>query len=336
MKSPILSALVFSSALLTQAQDAAAPAAAPASAAPQLTADQVKNVLQQLKDMEEVIAKQRGDNLSAILQKLRSGASSDAAALALWKECEELVNVERKELTRDEERRREDQAKRQAERNKETKDEEEGDFGAAVRLQLEYLVLTLEAHEVKDREKMLPKLGAYISNLVSSADKLKGRAGAYINRSLADNNNPFVKAFVLDRYLQTENWSMQPADFREIWEKIVLPVYREKKKADLGAQWDARISNESAFRNGSMSKAEFAIWTQHDLPSIKWERAKDLASNSDKPVNGMADMLKVIKDTPGHPDSPKWLNELRGMISAAAKANNVEVPIGLGVPAGQQ
>ena len=309
-------------AISSQAQTPAAPTPT------LLTDQQVASVLQQLKDLEQTIARQRGDNLGAILSRLRAGAANEAAALAFYAECEKLVNVDRKELTREEEKRREEQVKRAAERNKETKDEEDGDFGTAVRLQLQYIILTLEARETKDIETLFPKLAAYLQDVVANAAKLKGRAGNYLAANISGGGgggrggqgggNPFVSALQLERYLNVQDWSMGPVDFEEIWERTVLPVYRAKKKAELAAQWDVRINAETSYRKGAMAPAEFAIWQQSDLPEIRWARGNDLFANSDNPLQAMKDMLTLIRDNTGHPDVNKWLDQFRGLVGKTA------------------
>lgn len=323
-------------------------AAAFSQQAPKLTPEQVNSITQQLKALETTIANQRAGNLTEILEKLRRGASSDAAALQLYTESVELVNVKRKELTDADKLARENQVKRQEDRNKETKEREDGDFGRAVRLQLQYLILSLEAAEA-DRadqiEKMLPKLQAYIQEAIESASKLKGRAAAYLRGTLTadddeedreDNenrrrspgspdpqgggggNNPFIPAFQLERFLTCTKWAQGPIDFGDMWDLTILPLYREKKKSEIGAQWDARIKTELAFREGSMSKEEFELWQQYDLPELRWKRATDICNNGDQPVNGMADMLRLIKELPGHPDAPAWLSQLRSVVSSSA------------------
>lgn len=310
---------------------------------PVLTQQQVDTIVKQLAELEKTIAAQRGTNLGAILQKLRTGASSDAAALALYQDCETLV-ADRKALTRDDKKAREEQIKRQADRNKDNKAvtvKEDGDFGTAVRLQLRYLILTLQAHETKDTEQLLPEIAAYIQDVVASAEKLKGRAGAYLGTALragggrrpggggggvGQGNNPFVSAFQLERYLDNEHWSMEPLDFGNIYDKAVFPVYRTKKKSDLGAQWDTRMSAEASLKKGSVSDAEYAIWQQTSLLDTKWLKLKDLYSFGDKPVNALADMLTMIRDNPGHPDSPKWLDEFRGLVAAAVPGTAAAPP----------
>ena len=311
---------------------------APKPAPPTLTQQQVDSIVKQLAEIEKEIAEKRGGNLSTIIQKLRSGAASDAAALALYEDCETL-NAERRALTREDKKAREDQIKRQADRNKDNKVtvvKEEGDFSTAVRLQLRYLVLTLQAHEAKEMETLLPELAGYIQDVAANADKLKGRAGAYLGTPLRTGGgggrrggaegNPFVSAFQLDHYLDNPNWSLEPLQFGDIFEKAIFPIYREKKKSDLAAQWDARMNAEAAYRKGAISDAEYAIWQQTNLLDIKWRKLKDLYANGDKPVEAMAQMLTMIRENPAHPDSPKWLDEFRGIVAAA-------VPAGSGTPA---
>jgi hypothetical protein len=309
-------------------------------ATPVLTQQQVDNIVKQLAELEKTIAAQRSTNLGAILQKLRTAASSEAAALALYEDCETLI-ADRRALTRDDKKAREEQIKRQADRNKDDKGavvKEEGDFGTAVRLQLRYLILSLQAHETKDKELLLPDILVYLQDVAASAEKLKGRAGTYLATPLraggggarrgggGQGNNPFVTAFQLEPYLDNPDWSMEPLDFGNIYEKSVFPTYREKKKSELGTQWDARMSAEAALRKGSISDAEYAIWQQTALLDIKWLKLKDLYANGDKPVNALADMLAMIRDNPGHPDSPKWLDEFRGLVAAAVPGTAATPP----------
>ena len=41
-------------------------------------------------------------------------------------------------------------------------------------------------------------------------------------------------------------------------------------------------------------------------------------------VAAMSEMLKLIKDNPGHPSAPKWVQELRMLVQAAAPAQASE------------
>jgi len=309
--------------------------AAPAPAAPKLTEAQVNNVLSQLEELEKQILSLRGNTLTTILAKLRAAMASDQAATSLYLECDRLVNSERKEGTKSEGRERE----KQMERNLERKGggpgagNDEGDFGLAVRFGLQYLILTIEAHEAKDEElkKMVPKLQEYIAAVVAAAPKLKGRAYNHLSGAVSG-RSPIVQAFQLDRYLTREGWSSQPLNFGGMYNETIFPLAAEENKDSLPGLWDARINAEAAFRKENMPEPEFILWTQIEVPSLRWQRAKYLYASGPSPIIAMADMLKLIKDNPAHADAPAWVKELRLLVNEAsptAPSTNLEKPTGI-------
>ena len=77
-----------------------------------LTPQQVEVINKQLADLEKQIQDMRGSTLGAVMQKLRSAVASDAASLSLLLDSEKLVNVERKDLDKTEERQRKENARR--------------------------------------------------------------------------------------------------------------------------------------------------------------------------------------------------------------------------------
>lgn len=320
-----MKSLIFPSVLLTVwlpfAMQAQSPAEAPATpSAPKLTDAQVANVLGQLKELENQIQQMRGSNLSSILTKLRSGLASDQAAMGLYLECFNLVNSERKDVDKSDARKRQEAMEKNMERRAKGGNggaAEEGDAGFAVRLGLQYLILTLEAHEAspEDFKKMVPKLQEYVQAVVAAAPQLKGRAQNYLSSAL---NGPVVEAFNLQRYLTVKNWSTRPADIGNIYTLTLLPLAEENDKESLPALWDARINAEGTFRKELLFPAEFEIWTQNELPALRWQRATYLYAKGPSAINAMADMLKLIKENPGHADAPKWVKELRQMVNASA------------------
>ena len=74
------------------------------------------------------------------------------------------------------------------------------------------------------------------------------------------------------------------------------------------------------YRKERLPEGELTVWQQQEYPNLRWLRAKDLVRNSGNPVNGMAEMLKVIKEYPNHASSPAWVVELRNMVSNAQPA----------------
>lgn len=284
--------------------------------------------MKQLTELESQIQQMRGSTLSTILQKLRGAVASDQAAMNLYLECDTLVNMDRKEVDKAEARRREEAMQKNLERKGGSgggggNAQNQGDFATAVRLQLQYLILTLEAHESSDEElpKMVPKVQTYLQEVVASAPKLKGQALNYLRAPLGGGGgrggNPFIEAFQLDRYLNRKGWSNRPLDFADIYTQTIFPAAEEANKEALPGLYDARINVEATFRQESMFEPEFVLWKQNELPALYWQRAVYLFEKGPSPINAMADMLKLIKEYPSHADAPSWLKDLRQRVEAA-------------------
>lgn len=295
---------------------------APPSPPPQvpLTPQQIETITKQLAELEKQVQEMRGSTLTTVMSKLRSATASEAAALSFYLDCEKLVNVERKDLDKTEERQRKEQMERNAERRSDKKSEEqEGDLGAAVKLYIEYLLLTLEAHETKaaDKDKLLPKLQAFVQELTSKADKLKGRSGALLDRDVG--GGVIAQAFQIGRFLEAgPDWTTRPSDIGGMYDRFILPQFKEQKPDALAAQYDARITAEGTLKKGQLPDPEFQIWMQQELPELKWRRANYLLRNSPTPVNALKEMLDHIKAYPGHPSAPGWLAEMRTAVDPAS------------------
>lgn len=125
-----------------------APAASPAPAAPPtLTDEQTANIMKQLEQIEAQITKGRGDILGTALAKFRAAAASSKDALALYLDCYKLEHFDRRDL-----KMTDFQAWRDA-NEASLKDE---DFLTGLQLQLEYLVMSIQAQEVKETKELGP------------------------------------------------------------------------------------------------------------------------------------------------------------------------------------
>jgi len=301
------------------------PAAPPA---PQLTPAQADNVLKQLSDLEKSIMQQRGTSLTSIIQKLRTAASSDAAAINFIEECDKLVNVERKDGDRDDARKIKERAE-QVKRGETKKEEEkDGDLPAALRMCLEYLAISLEAADVKDLASMTSKIQSFHQSLISHGKKLRGKAGEMLMRPITAGGGGrragdlsvgvVVEAYQLDRYLHREGWPLEPGNIVRMYERVLIKPSLEAHKEDIGSLWDTAINNEGLFRKARMTEGEFSVWQQQEVPALRWQRATDLFNGGPNPVTGMAEMLKVIKDNPSHPLAPTWVSSLRELVKQAS------------------
>ncbi len=295
------------------------PALAQQPAEPQtLTPDQLTNVLTQISKLEEQIAAMRDGRLAAALQKIRAGLASPRDALNLYMECDKVVNAERKELDKAEARRRQEMMER---REKNENAEDDGQFSQAVLLGLKYLALTLEANETKaeDQAAMIPKLQAYIQELVSSAPSLRGRSLQYLGGAVSD-RNPIVDALRLSPFTKPKDWTPQAMDIGGMYKSTLLPTAEKYKPELLPTLWTERISAESALRKETMPAPEYELWIQDNVPALRWERARYLVEKGPSKINALADMLALIKEFPGHADAPGWLSELRSALNEVAPA----------------
>jgi len=333
MKAALFLTLLSGTAVLhAQTPAPAAPPEAPEK--PKLTEAQVNSVLTQLKDLEKSILAQRGMTLSSILDKLSQAIASDQAAINFYTDCDVLVNSERKEGNKAEARQRAEQVKGNMERKGKpggSADDEEGDQGLALRLGLKYLMLTLEAHEAKDEDfnKMVPKLQAYIQELVGASAKLKGRALAMVNR-VSGGNSPVVEAYQLERFLARPHWSRNATEFGGMYETL-FHVAEEESPEKLPELWTARINAEGTFRKEQMAGPEYELWLKDELPALHWDRATYLYEKGPSTINAMADMLKTIKDYPAHPDAPAWVATLRTFVNDSSAVPATSAPSAAGV-----
>lgn len=301
----------------------------PINETPVLTEEQIESVKAQLAALEGEISTKRNSFLAEIIERFRKATSSDAAALNFYIDCKKIVDLERKDMTRDalrtQSERMADQVERMAD-EQQNRDKDEGDFGKAVRLQLEYIILTLEAHETPEDKmiEMIPKLRAYVASVLENAGKLKGRALRTLSGSIS--NSPFVDAYQIGRYLDSENWSSDPLNFGQMWSKCIFPILEEQDREKLPEQWDARIKTEMAFREESMYDPEFEIWMKNELPVLRWSRAVFLYERGPSPINAMGDMLKLIREYPDHANAPSWLEQLHGLVDEASGTASPEAP----------
>lgn len=324
-----------------------------------LTPAQTAHILKELEKVEAQIGQGRGGVFSNALAKFRAAMGSGPSAVALYLDCYKLEHFDRKDLKtadftewkdRNEERLKDD------------------DFGKALALQLEYMVITIQAQDIGDVTKMGPvvaALQAYIAKVVtavqestkhtaSGAVELKdaakgngnggqrrgggqgggGRWGVGDSSALASTLRQSVKgtefsnAYLLNDYLNLKEWEYSPLNIEGIYSNVILPYYRSEKPTELGAQWDLRISAELALRKAVLSESEFGIYNGEQGPRMQWEKQNDLLVSNINPVNALAEMLKLIQANPNHPDAAGWLDTFKQIMERASGQPPAEKPIG--------
>jgi hypothetical protein len=141
---------------------------------PTLTPEQTATIVKQLEQLEQVIGKSRTDILGAALTKFKA-ALAGKDVLALYLECYKLENFERRDL-----KAADFLAWKEANEDK-VKDK---DFLDALSLQLEYLILTIQAQDITETKDMGPivtALQAYIPKAMAAVqDTVKHTASGAV------------------------------------------------------------------------------------------------------------------------------------------------------------
>ncbi|QIF04228.1 hypothetical protein [Roseimicrobium sp. ORNL1] len=149
--------------LLAQAPTVPTPATTTTS--PTLTAEQTANIMKQLEQLEMQINKGRGDLFGSALTKCRAGAASEAAAVALYLDCYKIEHYDKRNLKTTDFQAWKD--------NNETR-LKDPEFTKGLVLQLEYLVLSIQAQdadEAKERAQLVAALQAYLPRVVGAVQE---------------------------------------------------------------------------------------------------------------------------------------------------------------------
>lgn len=318
-----------------------------------LTPAQTVHILKELEKAESLIGKGRGGLFGTALGKFREAMASDTAALALYLDCYRLEHFERKNLK---------QSDFMDWRNRNELRLKDSDFKKGLLLQIEYLVLSIQAQDIDEDKKLAPlvaSLQAFLGKAITAVQgstkhsasgavgpkdapggKGGGRrgggggAGGDIVGVLrqAVGESEFANAYQLADYLNRKEWEYSPLDIDGIYQKIIFPYYLAEKSSELPAQWEARINAEMALRHAVLSETEYNLFVKDEMPRRQWEKNIYLVSHNVSAVNAMADLLKVIQNNPNHPDAVTWLKDFRELVKKVSEPGPgtppVEKPIG--------
>ncbi|MBE2282762.1 MAG: hypothetical protein IAE77_04795 [Prosthecobacter sp.] len=348
-----LAATMLASPILAQTP-ADTPPTAPAKSQVLLTPAQTAHILKELEKAETLIGQGRNGLFSTALTKFREGMASEAAAVGLYLDCYKLENFDRKDL-------KQTDFMEWRDRNEERLKDD--DFKKGLMLQLEYLVMTIQAQDVKETKKMGPlvvALQAFVAKAVAAVQESTkhtasgaveakdskgppgggrrgggggGGPGGTLNGLLRQpvQGCDFAKAYLLQDYLDKKDWEYSPLDIDGIYTKAILPYYLQERPTEVAAQWDARINASMSIRKAVMSDTEFGIYYKEEGPRLQWEKNSYLVTNGLNAVNALAEMLKVIQANPNHPDAAGWLEDFRETVESVSEPGTapvVEKPIG--------
>lgn len=245
--------------------------------------------------------------------------SSEKAALELYLKCEEIVNFERmQKSTADFNEWKRKHSNRHTDTN----------FRAALRHQLRWLVLTLQAASVNpQRDRLALEAQKIFDAIMSQAADLADHRDV-LQQGVMD--SIFAKAYEI-KGLKVEKWPMAPAAIQPLYDEILLPPLRQPDRLnELSAAWTKRMIHESIIadlwtgkpgekpKTGARSP-EYEKFMSNTLPKLQWEAEVDLFKAGDQRGAAMR-MLTHIEKHIAHEAAAGWATTLTALLQTAPEA----------------
>lgn len=280
----------------------------PRASAQTLSGQEVEGILEELTTIEEVLNGSRVSLRTSAVHAFEAAAVSDKTAYEFFLQCHKTLNFDAKEASFTDFR---------AWRDKNEDGIKTKSNLAALRLQLQYLVLTMKAAEGVKRETLIPELENFVANIITHSEEL-GKSGMKTLEGSVK-TSIFAEAYKLHKSLELSDWCFEPGKLGDVYEKTVFPFMRSEHSESLGAAWDRRIDLEKKFVLITQEENQFQLnkFQTERLPQLHWQRATDIF-RSDSPKQGAQSMLALLKENPNHTSLKNWLTEFRGLLGSSA------------------
>lgn len=278
-------------------------APAPPGAGQTISDDQAMRILEQLDELEDQIRSGNRRARSTAIQRFREASASPRAATEFYLECVQALDFEANEARQSDFRAWRDRNQRRLSSDS---------HALALQLQLQYLVMSIRAAETDPTEMapVIAELQQFMNNMVANQERIADQADM-LRRPVT--NTIFARAYGLDRSLRNENWEFSPMNYGGIFDKTLLPFYREFRPEQLGQAWNLRMRIEQVLAEESMDKAGYERFVRERIPEMQWDRAQDLFENEFR-HQAITEMLAVVRNHPGHARAPGWIRTLRNQL----------------------
>ena len=270
-----------------------------------LSPDQIAKIIAELDRVEGIVTGKRLEGRRSAVDSFRRAAASEKDAYEFYLACAKQIEFDQQGKSstefRDWKERQEANLKRPSRM-------------AVMRLQLQYLVLTLRVAEGEPPLKVLPEVETFLASIVSNVENLEGDLGTLQKENVL--NTPFAKAYELDQSIKMENWAYLAGHIGQVYEKFVLPTLRESHPELVAAAWDRRIHLETQLIKVTKKEDAVALekFGNENLPRLQWRRAEDIFKVGQQQEASLA-MLKLLSDHSEHPDASDWIDGFRKLLA---------------------
>lgn len=276
-------------------------------------------LLESLEKLKESAESKEASKYGIALTAFRKAAGNDEAAMELYLNCTEMVNFQERDRKA---------ADFREWKRKEAENLSDTGFRLALRYQLSWLVLTLQAASEKvERELLAVEAQSIVDAIFRDAEKLKNQEGIL---SQGVTSSIFARAYDITQ-VKVQDWPLSPVELDPIYDEILLPPLRTPSRVDsLRSGWVKRIQQEStkaefwgttSRRNGRASagqaQQDYLRFMQETAPTLRWRMELDLFRHGDE--SGAAGrMLAHLEANLNHSSARQWGEEFRALLTPAA------------------
>jgi hypothetical protein len=174
---------------------------------------------------------------------------------------------------------------------------------AAIRFHLRYLMLTLKRSADAEPEILIPELARYANELDEVTD---------IARDHPMLKEPFVQGAIakaLDIMMPKEAWVDQAGNTAGMYQKLILPFWREKKDVQLLTYWKNRIEREGAAAKETRLDQKITDFETRQKPTLAWNYAQELLVLG-REKEALGEMFTIVMNAQSHPSFESWAAEL--------------------------
>jgi hypothetical protein len=279
----------------------------------------------------------------------RDALASDDAAMDLYLKCIEKMNFEEQKKDKSDflAWKRQDEVKAKL---------SDSAFRMALRIQLRWLILTLQASSEKANMKALTEdAQEVVDGVFRDAEKLAGQEqelGQAVTSSI------FARAYDIG-HLEREKWPMSPIQLDAFYGGLVFPPLRSPTRVDsLRAAWIKRIQQEGIKveywggrgrgypnpngngkgkgRGGDkqdhkigmaadMKGPEYERFITETVPELQWQMEVDLFRSGDESGAAMR-MLRHLEKHINHKSARNWGEEFKNLLKPKAPPVAVTPP----------
>jgi len=289
-------------------------------------------LLRQIKETRTAAEKK---TMARVLQDFRAAAATNASAIAFYQQAVGATQYGGKAHDASE---FQDWSKREGEKLKSDA------MQNAARLHLSYLLLTIQRAGGMTTKQLEPALTAHIAALTAAGAgdgailarrekaqdwrdvgyrqpkgvKPPGKDQLFWDQDLINkgvDGGIFVQWYGVEKiFSDLKDWETSPGNVDGIFQKTLLPYYRQIKDSRVITYWDDKIAQEAQKASDTGLSFKIDQFNRMTRPQLLWKRAQDMIAIGQR-NRGMGEMMALVKNYPDHPDLNDWISALEGMLS---------------------